>query len=176
MNRRDALKHTALLFGVAASPATLTRALAEIATGDSATPRYFTRSHYKIVTALADRLLPTGDTPGALEAGVPAYIDVAYGLFMPEADQNNLRTGLAHLDYEEFDALTGSQQDAVIRAIAEHDAKPGKGWLRQFRWVCFNGYFTSEAAAKSGFKWDPVPGGYEPCMPLADTGGVSYFE
>ena len=89
MNRREAIKRTALLFGVAASPATITRALAEMSEGGSA--RYLTSSQYKIVVAVAERLLPASDTPGATDAGVADYVDVAYGLFMSDDDQNRSR-------------------------------------------------------------------------------------
>ena len=176
MNRREALKRTALLFGVAASPATITRALAELSEGSSGAPRYLTSSQFKIVAAMAERLLPASDTPGAADAGVPEFIDVSYGLFTSRENKNTLRIGLAHLDRTEYDSLSGEKQDDVIRAIANDDAKPGKAWLRQFRGFVFNAYFTSEAAAKSGFNWDPIPGGYNGCMPLAESGGVSYFE
>ncbi len=175
MNRREAIKRTALLFGVAASPATITRALAEMSDANG-TAYYLTSSQYKIAVAVAERLLPASDTPGATDAGVADYVDVAYGLFMSSDNQNSLRKGLAHLDRHEFDTKDGDKQDAVIRSIAEDNAAPGKNWLRQFRTLTFNGYFSSEAAAKSGFKWDPVPGGYDGKMPLAETGGVSFFE
>ncbi len=175
MNRRDALKHTALLFGVAASPGTLTRALAGMADASSA-PRYLTASQYQVVAALAERLLPASDTPGAIDAGVPPFIDVAYGLFTSAEGRNRLRTGLTALEHGEFDSLAPSAQDDLIRAIATADEAPGKSWLREFRSLTFLGYFTSEAAAKSGFMWDPVPGGYNGCMPLAETGGAAYFE
>ena len=177
MNRREALKRTALLFGIAASPATITRALAEMSAG-SAAPRHLTSSQYKVVAAMAERLLPASDTPGAIDAGVPQFIDAAYGLFTSADGRNSLRLGLAHLDRLEFDSMAPADQDDMIRAIATEDIEPGKNWLRQFRGLTFNGYFTSEAAAKSGFVWDPVPGeaSYNGCMPLAETGGVSFFE
>ncbi|GAB5559157.1 MAG: lactose 3-dehydrogenase subunit gamma LacC [Synoicihabitans sp.] len=174
MNRREAIKRTALLFGVAASPATISRALAELSDGSSA--RYLTPSQFKIVEAMAERLLPAGDTPGATDAGVASYVDIAYGLFIDGDARNSLRTGLAYLDRMRYDHMSGDEQDAVIRDIANNNAEPGKDWLRQFRSLSFAGYFTSEAAAKSGFVWDPVPGGYESCQPLSASGGASYFE
>jgi hypothetical protein len=178
MNRREALKHTALMFGVAASPATITRALAGLAPAGG-TPRYLTSSQYQVVAAMAERLLPASDTPGAAEAGVPEFIDVAYGLFTSREGRNDLRTGIAALDRMGFDQLSGAEQDDVIRSIATENAAPGKSWLRQFRGLAFNGYFTSEAAAKSGFNWDPIPGNgsnQTQCIPLAETGGVSFYE
>lgn len=178
MNRREALKHTALMFGVAASPASITRALAGMAE-QGAAPHYFTSSQYNVVAAVAERLLPASDTPGATDAGVPEFIDVAYGLFMSREGRNDLRTGIAELDRAGFDGLTADQQDDMIRTIATDNVAPGKSWLRQFRGLAFNGYFTSEAAAKSGFNWDPIPGNgsnQTQCIPLAETGGVSFYE
>ncbi len=176
MNRREALKRTALLLGAAASPSTLARAMAELSAPATSAPHHLPPGLYAVATALVDRLLPATDTPGAIAAGVPQFIDVSFGLFMTEADQIKFRTGLQTLASAGFADLPGTSQDKRILAIAESDTAPGQEWLRHFRWLSFHGYFTSEAAAKSGFKWDPVPGPFLGCVPLADTDGAAYFE
>jgi hypothetical protein len=44
-------------------------------------PVWFTEHEYAVVAAAAARLIPADDTPGALEAGVPDYIDGLLGAF-----------------------------------------------------------------------------------------------
>ncbi len=74
--------------------------------------------------AIAARIIPDDDTPGARAAGVIYFIDQAMGGFMaPAADE--LRTGLAQLnqslgeDGRRFAQLSESDQDAALTAI-EH--------------------------------------------------------
>src|SRR4051812_16149955 len=40
-----------------------------------AKPVFFTESEFETIQRLADLIIPPSDTPGAVEAGVPAYID-----------------------------------------------------------------------------------------------------
>jgi gluconate 2-dehydrogenase gamma chain len=62
--------------GTAAAPAT--------STASSYSPRYFTAPEWEFLQAAVDRLIPANaDGPGALEAGVPEFLDrqmeAAYG-------------------------------------------------------------------------------------------------
>jgi gluconate 2-dehydrogenase gamma chain len=76
--------------------------------------------------AIAARIIPTDDTPGAREAGVIHFIDQALGDFMSGA-ANDLRAGLAVLealagDAEEgkrFAELAPDRQDALLREIEQ---------------------------------------------------------
>jgi hypothetical protein len=36
------------------------------------------------------------------------------------------------------------------------------------------GYFTSELVGKSVLKYDPVPGRFDPCIPLAEVGNAQW--
>ena len=47
-----------------------------------------------MVSAIADRIIPRTDTPGAADVGVPAFIDLLYGQFMTEAERKMLTDGL----------------------------------------------------------------------------------
>jgi len=44
-------------------------------------PVWFTEHEYRVIAAACARLIPADDTPGAVEAGVPDYIDVLLGAF-----------------------------------------------------------------------------------------------
>jgi len=45
-------------------------------------PLWFTEGEYRILCAACDRLIPEDDTPGAVAAGVPDYIDGLLGAFL----------------------------------------------------------------------------------------------
>jgi gluconate 2-dehydrogenase gamma chain len=76
--------------------------------------------------AIAARIIPTDETPGAREAGVIHFIDQALGDFMAES-AGELRAGLASLDAqamrafegERFSALQPAAQDELLRGIED---------------------------------------------------------
>ena len=85
MNRREALKRTGLLFGATAlSASSISGALH--AQSQAAAPgsslKNFSAVEADTLRAVVDRILPKTDTPGALDVGVPEYIDVMYGEYM----------------------------------------------------------------------------------------------
>lgn len=98
-------------------------------------PSFFTAAEYALLSRLADVLIPETDTPGALRAGVPEYIDRVVSL--NEGHQPLARAGLAWLASEsqrrysrEYAALDDSQHvdllqplsDAVDKDIQEQQA------------------------------------------------------
>lgn len=44
-------------------------------------PRFLTEQQYEVLSAVVDRLIPSDQSPGASEAGVPQYIDELLGAF-----------------------------------------------------------------------------------------------
>jgi gluconate 2-dehydrogenase gamma chain len=102
-------------------------AIAEAAAADHsarAAFRYIGMEEAAGLEAIAARIIPTDDTPGAREAGVIHFIDRALGEFVAEAAAN-VRVGLADLDgraaaledgrrFAQLDALS---QDALLREI-----------------------------------------------------------
>jgi gluconate 2-dehydrogenase gamma chain len=77
-----------------------------------------------VLEAVASRILPSDDTPGAREAGVIHFIDQALGSFMADA-QADLAAGVVTLetlaaasaDGLSFAALDAERQDAILREI-----------------------------------------------------------
>lgn len=72
--------------------------------------------------AIAARILPTTDTPGASEAGVIHFMDQAFGSFMQE-DLANARVGLASLQAtigdQLFSSLDEARQDRQLTEIED---------------------------------------------------------
>src|SRR5262249_10575008 len=129
MNRREALKRVAWLMGGAVS-APLTLA---VRNGYSATtpgdgkPSLLTQSQADIVSAVAEIMIPRTDTPGAIDAGVPGFIDLMLEKAYTEEDRRRYLTGLDAFDAaaqgehrRKFIALEPPQQIALVRKF--HDA------------------------------------------------------
>jgi gluconate 2-dehydrogenase gamma chain len=80
------------------------------------TPKFFTESEIQLISRISDLIIPATDTPGALAAGVPQYIDsVAAG---NPAMQHQLRAGLP-LFGPDFLSKTEAEQIAILRPLSE---------------------------------------------------------
>jgi hypothetical protein len=174
IGRREAIRRAALLAGVALSPEWLDfAALAQ----SPAAKAYLTPAKSAVLSAAAERILPRTDTPGAIDVGVPAFVDRFYGEFMSPADRQLLDGVLDEIDRAArtahnapFASLTPAQQDAVLRGIAtaQQDRSPSSFAL--LRSVTVLGYFTSEQVGRTVLNYDPVPGGYDGCVPIDQVG------
>jgi gluconate 2-dehydrogenase gamma chain len=174
IGRREAIRRAALLAGVALSPEWLS------IVGRAQTPAtrtYLTAAQGPLVSAAAERILPRTDTPGAIDAGVPAFIDRFYGEFMTPAERQLLVSALDEIEKAastahgaSFAALTAAQQDAVLRSIATAQQGRDPSSFGLLRSVTVLGYFTSEQVGKNVLHYDPVPGAYDGCLPIDQVG------
>jgi hypothetical protein len=183
ITRREAIQRAAQLLGVAISPSILAGVLrAQPATAGAAfKPAHLTAKEFAIATAAAERILPRTDTPGATDVGVPAFIDLMVGAYMTADEQRTFKAGLAETEAASqaahragFTALTASQQDAVLKRIAEASQKKSKTFFHQLRELTVVGYFTSEPVGKNVLHYDPVPGKFQGDVPLAEVGNRAW--
>src|SRR5262245_21701735 len=97
VSRRDAIKRTALMLGLALAPSLLA-GLARAQTARTGAPRYLSAKQAAVAGAVAERILPRTDTPGARDVGVPAFLDLMYGEFMTPEEQRMFASGLEQVD------------------------------------------------------------------------------
>lgn len=116
-------------------------------------PGYFSDSEFEIVTRLADLIIPATDTPGAVDAGVPAYIDSVVGA--NKQLQIIFRPGLAALNQESgsrygkpFLALNEENQVAILTGWSDavNDGNRdgiGEQFFVAVKNLTADGYYTS---------------------------------
>jgi glucoside 3-dehydrogenase (cytochrome c) hitch-hiker subunit len=174
IGRREALRRAALLAGVALSPELLTFVGRAQTT---AAKTYLTAAQAAIASAAAERILPRTDTPGAIDVGVPAFIDRFYGEFLSPEDQQLFVKGLDEIEAAAktahnaaFASLAAPQQDAVLRAVAAAQQSAQRSSFALLRSTTILGYFTSEQVGKNVLHYDPVPGAYDGCVPIDQVG------
>jgi hypothetical protein len=136
-----------------------------------------TQAQVGLVGAIAERILPRTDTPGAIDVGVPAFIDRLYADFMSPAEQKMLLAGLASVEAaakssggQPFTDLPAARQDELLRGIAKAEQEQEQSSFRLIRSATILGYFTSEQVGKNVLLYDPVPGAYESCVPIDKIG------
>jgi gluconate 2-dehydrogenase gamma chain len=178
MTRREALRRTALMLGVAVTPSLISGVMQaqSVAANVNASPRFLTRAQFATAAAIAERILPKTDTPGAADVGVPAFIDLMYGKYMTAAEKEVFAAGLDEVGRTQpgFSTLSLTQQDDVLTRIA-HAAQPHENtFFHLMKELTLLGYFTSEPIGKNVLHYDPIPGRYDGCIPLSDVGKTSW--
>jgi gluconate 2-dehydrogenase gamma chain len=109
-------------------------------------PVAFKKGEFALVSRLTDLIIPATDTPGALGAGVPFYID-----YVVSANAKLLaefRTGLAWLRRQRFLSLDESRQIAILEALSKR-AEAGENGASERFWrtlksMTADGYYTSK--------------------------------
>src|SRR4051812_6689583 len=98
LDRRGLLTGASALLGMELV-APLAKALAaEAMPGFTASRTAFTPEQRALVAALSERIIPTTDTPGAIAAGVPAFIEMMLADWYEPTDRNEFMTGLGVLE------------------------------------------------------------------------------
>ena len=178
MTRRAALKRAALFLGVALTPSLIANVLHAAATpGTKAV--FLSPAQLDLVTAIAERILPRTDTPGATDVGVPAFVDLMLGNYSTETERKVFAAGLDEVNAASFAAhaqsfvkISDTQQDAILLKIAVASQKKEKTFFHQIKELTVVGYFTSEIVGRTVLHYDPVPGRYEGCVPISEVGNV----
>ena len=79
IDRRAFLERLSLGFGVVLAPGTVA-ALVSGCRPSAGLPEFLTPTEFLLVSDLADCIIPRTDTPGAVDAGVPRYVDMLLAL------------------------------------------------------------------------------------------------
>src|SRR5712664_2173687 len=109
------------------------------------------------VATIAELIIPKTDTPGAREAGVPAFIDVMLADWVDDDQRRLFTAGLANVD-ERSRGLFAKDFVAC--------SETSKNFFHGMKWLTLMGYYTSEVGATTELHYRVVPGRYEPCYPL----------
>ena len=183
MERRDILKASAIFLGYGlvggVSVAVLNGCKADVSDGWK--PSTFTADQIDMLAEVAERIIPKTNTPGAKDALVHRYLDEAVSYNFDDEEKQELLTGIGVFNTiaqskfsRNFVALTPKQMDEVIQQTVD-DSKKEDDLFKIFpkiKGMVAAGYFTSEVGATQALIYEPVPGPYQGCIPLADVGGV----
>jgi hypothetical protein len=123
-------------------------------------PTFFTAEEGRIVSRVADLIIPPTDSPGAVAAGVPQYIDSVVS--QNKEQQKLFREGLAALAASQFRDLPDDQQIALLTVL--NDA--GDPFFVAVKSLTADGYYTSYAGLvqELGYKGNQVLASFEGCV------------
>ncbi len=165
MKRRDAIARMALTMGGILSAGTLATVLEGCKSGSSsvATGVSFSPEQSAMIAEIADIILPRTQTPGAIDAKVPEFIQMMLKDCYKEDQQKAFFEGLTKLDEDakkanntEFSKSTPAQKLALIKV--EDSAKERSEFWKTMKDLTILGYFTSEPGATKALEFLEVPG------------------
>lgn len=182
MERREAIKRTAYLMGgVVFAPSILGVLKGCAPTDEDWSPELFNREQAALTTALAGTILPAGETPGAVEVGVPGFIEKMVKDIYTESQREDFIEGLNDFNDKSRDAfgkvfsdLTEDEQyefaNSANKNAIESEAVEGPQFFLIFKELTMIGFFTSEVGATQVLRHETVPGEYRGCIPFDEVG------
>ena len=195
MDRRELLYRASMILGGALSAGTVSGILAGCTTtpdaaGGKAAGGFLSPDEMAIVTAMSDQIIPRTDTPGAVDVGVPAFIDRMLTGYYQDRERKAMRAGLQAVatDASEmrgipFAKLTSEDQIALMKQYDQQqydytrrnanvpDTPPH--FFRMMKELTITGFCTSEAGATKLMYYNQTPGPYRGDLPLSEVGKVS---
>lgn len=133
-----------------------------------------------VLSAIADAILPRTETPGALDVGTPAFVELLIGEWASASDRAMMREGLRDLEAHavarhgrSWAALDAAQREAEIAwgERTEREPQVGQRAFRRLKSWITHGWLTSERVQKQVLRVNITPGTYSGCAPRAATGG-----
>lgn len=179
MDRRKAIKTTGLLFGGAAF-STIT--LSQLSSCQSAAsqalswkPSFLSVDQAKVLSTVADILIPETDTPGALAAGVPELIDQYILNNTDEEGQKEVQGAFkGFLDScqsalgKAFGDCTPEEQLSFLQGMEKQESESdGPAILGEMKGMIYRSFFTSKEGMEI-LGYEPIPGDYQGCVPISE--------
>lgn len=131
--------------------------------------------HLALVSALADTLIPRTDTPGALDVGVPAFVDRLVAGWYPDAQRAEIVAGLDIIDVRSVAIagapVVGLDAGGRARVLTELDRRTSPADAAQAAWrrlreAIVYGYVTAQPVAVLLARTPIIPGRFDGCVPV----------
>jgi len=186
LNRRSALQKVSYLVGGVVATPTLLSVMNSCRQSPPAmnwTPQYLNPEQSRLVTSLTELILPRTETPGAIDAGVPEFVDKLWGECLASEAQAVFTEGLDNLQSmareehgSEFQNLDINSQTELLNQTAKETADElnqsgqygtdPKAFFKQLKQLTLLGYFNSEMGATQALAFVQIPGSYDGCIPM----------
>ena len=166
LDRRALLRSAFLLVGgIGIAPEVLAQA--------KAVAGFFTAPERGTLAALCDTMIPRTDSPGAVDAKVPQFLDTLMSNWASPASQARFRDVVARLDRSARTELGGPLASAPAAArttwLTGQDAAllaAGDRGYHDFKRLMLTGYYFSEPGATQELRYELIPGSWEPSVPI----------
>lgn len=185
-SRREAIIKFAYLAGGAVSAGTLAALMAscgsERKAGTGWEPEIVPQASAGVLEGLIDGILPATETPGAVEAGVPEFLELMLRDYFTEAARDLVIAGLQGVDATcveihglPWERLGSEQKTEMVerldrQAVAQRRESGTPHFFAIVKEMTLWGYFYSEPGAAQLQRYEISPGPYEGCIDYDSVG------
>jgi hypothetical protein len=129
----------------------------------------------RMVSEVAEIIIPATDSPGAKEARVNEFIDLMLADCYYEKDQQSFIEGLERMETGSLSKYNRSFLQASTEqrtALLKQEARPEQNsndptrFFQIIKELTLLGYFTSKVGATQALEYKATPGKFEGCTPL----------
>ena len=166
-----------LLVGGAAALTRLTRKADVFA---DSSRRAFNAEQFALLEQVCEVIIPTTDTPGAIAAGVPAFMRQMleeWGTESSRSEIGSVLEAVQKLAWSRFGAafleLAPDRRLEVIKLLDGQRVAAKDPAYSKFKHLVLVGYYQSEIGATRELRYELVPGAWRPCVPLSEIGRAS---
>lgn len=177
LDRRALVLGAVFLLGGAAA---LTRFARKSTSGTGAEGLALSGDQFMLLEQVADTMIPTTDTPGALAAGVPTFVRDMLTDWASAGTRTEIITVLEAIERQAwaqtgaaFLELTPERRLAVLRRFDEDALSRQDPAYAKFKYLVLVGYYQSEIGATQELRYELVPGAWRSCLPLNEVGRAS---
>ena len=191
MDRREILKMAAVVLGGTLSGSLSAAVMAGVNASGEVSRQLFDASGRKSLVILAELIIPETDTPGAVAAGVPDFIELMVSDWYTDTERTLFLEGLQALsEYcqqtysKKFNDCSNDEQVIALQWSEQESkkyvAKPSSPLSRtidedspfftKIKELTVLGYYTSEVGAKQELHYNPMPMKYDGDVDFADVG------
>lgn len=149
---------------------------------------YLTPAQRKIIAAMAEIVIPRTGTPGAIDAGVPRFIELLAADWFNDEERAIFAAGLADMETRipdeyglPFDQLDAATQLEIMEEMEDRAsdspwydfANVQREFISDAPFICqvkeltIYGFFTSEVGSKQVLRYDPMPMEFDGDYPLS---------
>jgi len=200
MQRRDVLKFLGSTAAISAFPREALALLEQANAKAAGSTGFKTLGPHEreTVTVIAELIIPTTDTPGAKEAGVPEFIDLLLTEWYEPAEVKEFLCGLGDVDArskkkfsKSFVACSQEQQTELLKAMdaeamqyaAQQKKRVAKStmppleqtkpipvhFFYTMKKLTLTGYYTAEIGFSKELGRTIIPSGHAGCAPLTEV-------
>jgi hypothetical protein len=195
MDRRQAIQRAALIMGYAITGPALVGVLEGCKASPDLTfkPEFFNEDQASVISFVSEMIIPRTETPGAIDVGVPSFIDqMVKNIYSKESQDKFLKDltafdegakethGKAFRDCDEKQRLAyfTQQHNDAVKSMGSGGSSGwwnagvgnSKPFVLELKELTLLGFFTSEPGATQVLQYKQVPGPFQGCVPLKTVG------
>lgn len=186
MKRREVIKRTAALTGVALGAPLLATLLSGCKTDTIAKiPNYsygfFKDKEQSLLVNLIDLILPRTNSPSASDVGVHKIIDSMVANIYDDESKKEYRENFdvlqGYLIAKEFDSKNDEEKESILLELMNEDRDHSAGAekaLLALKQQTVSYYLSTEEVGTEFLTFLPVPGKYQACMSVEEAGGKAW--